>query len=94
MQLVREGMSNIARHSRATRARVELASSDDGTVIEIRDNGVGFDPAGIASARHHGLVNMRERAVAAGGRLEIDTRPGSGTRLIVYLPATTEAPSP
>jgi two-component system sensor histidine kinase UhpB len=59
--------------------------------MEIRDNGVGFDSTAIAPGRHHGLVNLRERAVAAGGRLEIVTRPGSGTRLIVHLPATTEA---
>ena len=94
LQLVREALSNVARHSRATRARVTVGARPGGVTIEIVDNGVGFDPAGIAPARHHGLINLRERAVAAGGRLEIDTRPGSGTRLIVHLPATTEAPTP
>ena len=93
VQLVREALSNIARHSRATRAAIELRSGPDGVMLEIRDNGVGFDPADIAPGRHHGLINLRERAVAAGGRLEIDTRPGSGTRLIVHLPAAIEAPT-
>ena len=94
LQLVREALSNVARHARATRAKVTVSARPGGVAIEIADNGVGFDPAGIAPARHHGLINLRERAVAAGGRLEIDTRPGSGTRLIVHLPATTEAPTP
>jgi signal transduction histidine kinase len=94
LQLVREAFSNIARHSRATRATVRVRTTGGTTRIEISDNGVGFDPAGIAPARHHGLINLRERAVAAGGRLEIDTRPGAGTRLVVHLPASLEAPIP
>ncbi|MDH4141430.1 MAG: GAF domain-containing sensor histidine kinase [Chloroflexota bacterium] len=91
LHLVREGLSNIARHSRASQAILEVRGLPDEVVMEIRDNGVGFDSTAIAPGRHHGLVNLRERAVAAGGRLEIVTRPGSGTRLIVHLPATTEA---
>ena len=91
LQLVREALSNIARHARASQARIEVRSLPGEVVIEIADNGVGFDPAAIAPARHHGLINLRERAFAAGGRLEMDVRPGAGTRLIVHLPATTEA---
>jgi two-component system, NarL family, sensor histidine kinase DevS len=92
LHLAREALSNIARHSRATRARVDVRSVDDELKLEISDNGVGFDLATITPGRHHGLVNLRQRAGAAGGRLDIDTRPGAGTRLIVHLPAPTEAP--
>ena len=92
LHLVREALSNVARHSRATQARVEVQTLPDELTLEISDNGVGFDPAAIAPGRHHGLINLRERAVAAGGRLEIDTRPGAGTRLVVHLPVLTEAP--
>jgi signal transduction histidine kinase len=92
LHLAREALSNIARHSRASQARVAVRRLPDEVTIEFADNGVGFDPAGIAPGRHHGLINLRERAVAAGGRLEIDTHPGSGTRLIVHLPAMIEAP--
>ncbi len=91
IHLVREALSNVARHSRATRARVAFRRLRDEVTIEISDNGVGFDPAAIAPGRHHGLINLRDRAVAAGGRLEIDARPGSGTRLVVHLPAIIEA---
>jgi two-component system, NarL family, sensor histidine kinase DevS len=94
LHLVREACSNIARHSRATRVRMAVTQRPDELVIEIADNGIGFDQTAVAPGRHHGLMNLRDRAVAAGGRLEIDTRPGAGTRLIVHLPATTEgAPS-
>ncbi len=90
LHLVREALSNIARHSRASRAEVEVTRVDEELCLEIRDNGVGFDPAAIASGRHHGLINMRERAIAAGGRLEIDSRPGAGTRITVYIPIADE----
>lgn len=91
LHLVREAFSNIARHSRATQATLAVRTTADEVTIEITDNGVGFDPAGIASGRHHGLSNLRERAIAAGGRLEIDSRRGAGTRLIVHIPVRTEA---
>jgi signal transduction histidine kinase len=93
LHLVREALSNIARHSRATQVQIEVRDEPEETTIVIADNGVGFDPAAIAPGRHHGLSNLRERAVAAGGRLEIDSRPGTGTRLTVHLPATSEAPT-
>jgi signal transduction histidine kinase len=90
LHIVREALSNIARHSRATRAVVLLAPSDDGLRLEVADNGVGFDPASVASGRHHGLVNLRDRAASAGARLEIDSRPGEGTRLILHVPTAAE----
>jgi signal transduction histidine kinase len=93
LHLIREALSNVARHARATQVRIVVTTLPDETAIEIADNGVGFDPAAIAPEGHHGLINLRERAMAAGGRLEMDSRPGSGTRLIVHLPATSEAPT-
>lgn len=90
LQLVREALSNVARHSRASRAEVGVTRVGDELVLEIRDNGVGFDPAAIAPGRHHGLINLRERAIAAGGRLEIDSRSGAGTRITVHIPIAAE----
>lgn len=86
LHLVREAFSNVARHARATQVLLDARTAPDGIVLVIADNGVGFDPAANAPGRHHGLGNLRERAIAAGGRLEIDARPGAGTRLIVHLP--------
>ncbi len=91
LQLVREACSNIARHSQATRARIIVSTRPGERTLEVVDNGVGFDAAAVIPGRHHGLVNLRERAIAAGGRLEIVARPSEGTRLIVHLPDLTEA---
>jgi len=90
LHLVREALSNIARHSRASRAHLQVDAVGDELRLEVRDNGVGFDPAAVASERHHGLVNMRERATAAGGRMEIDSRPGVGTQIVVHIPFEDE----
>jgi signal transduction histidine kinase len=90
IQLVREALSNVTRHSRASRLEIALARVGDDLVLEIADNGVGFDPTNLAPGRHHGLANLRDRAAAAGGRLEIDTRPAVGTRLVVQLPVVPE----
>lgn len=92
LHLVREAFSNVARHARATRVQLDARPAPDGIVLTITDDGVGFDPATIAPGRHHGLGNLRERAIAAGGRLELDARPGAGTRIIVHLPPY-EAPT-
>lgn len=93
LHLVREALSNIARHSRASQARIALRDAGGELVLEIRDNGVGFDPAAPARDGHHGLLNLRQRAAAAGGRLELDTMPGTGTRLVVHVPASTGDPA-
>lgn len=94
LHVVREGLSNVARHAHASRVEVAVTPADEGLRLEIIDNGVGFDPAALAPGGHHGLVNLRERAANAGGRLEIDSQPGRGTRLVITIPLETEAPPP
>lgn len=91
LHLVREALSNVARHSRATQVRIDLRAEAGAAelVLEIRDNGVGFDASAPSPEGHHGLVNLRQRAAAAGGRLELDTMPGTGTRLVVHVPVPT-----
>jgi signal transduction histidine kinase len=86
LSLVREALSNAARHAKAHRIDVLLGSSNDGSTLEIADDGVGFDPARAADDGHHGLNNMRVRAEAIGGRLQIDSEPGAGTRIRVTFP--------
>lgn len=94
LQLAREALSNAARHARASSLRVTLRAGDGtaGPLLEIADDGVGFDQATAAGAAagHRGLQNMRARAEALGARLEIDSRPLGGTRIIVELPAPNE----
>lgn len=84
---VQEGLANIARHSRATHAKVHFSQAGDTVTLEIADNGVGFDPDQVP-AGHFGLLGLQERVQLTGGTLQIESRPGAGTRLIATLPAT------
>ncbi len=86
LSIAREALSNIARHSKATRGSVRVEMADDIVRLTIGDNGVGFDPARPRGVGHQGLVNMRARASSVGGRLEIQSGPGTGTRIIVEAP--------
>jgi signal transduction histidine kinase len=86
LQIAREALSNIARHSRATRATIRLAGGDGGLTLEVIDNGDGFDPSAELDAGHRGLGNIRGRALSIGGEATIESEPGIGTRIIVRLP--------
>ena len=93
LAITREALSNVARHARATRCEVRLASTRDELRLEVRDDGSGFDASAATERGHHGLANMRVRAGALGGKLEIRSTETAGTRIIVtlgVLPGTTE----
>ncbi len=79
-----DALTNVARHARATRATIRFLRADGTAVLEVQDDGVGFDPA--IRAPGLGLRNMRERAFVAGGRLEVGSIPGRGTRVRLELP--------
>jgi two-component system NarL family sensor kinase len=85
-----EALSNVARHARATRVDAALETRDDCLILTIRDDGVGFDVAGLlrgpaSVASGIGLRSIREQAAALGGKLEIESGP-SGTKLVVSAP--------
>ena len=86
LSIAREALSNIARHSKATRGSVRVETVDDVVRLTISDNGVGFDPAKPRGVGHQGMVNMRARASSVGGRLDVQSEPGAGTRIIVEVP--------
>ncbi|HET7473868.1 MAG TPA: GAF domain-containing sensor histidine kinase [Candidatus Limnocylindrales bacterium] len=86
LTLAREALSNASRHARARRIDVLLGTAGEGSVLEIADDGVGFDPGRPLPGVHRGLRNMRVRAEDLGGRLEIESAPGAGTRVRVWLP--------
>jgi signal transduction histidine kinase len=86
LSIAREALSNIARHSKATRGIVRVEAGDGAVRLIISDNGVGFDPALPRGLGHQGLINMNARASSVGGRLDVQSQPGSGTRIIVEVP--------
>jgi signal transduction histidine kinase len=84
-----EALTNIARHAHATQAAVILEQRPGIARLEIRDNGVGFDPAALSSpapGRGLGLVGMRERVTLVGGAWRVESAPDKGTRVTVELP--------
>ncbi|MEO8322996.1 MAG: sensor histidine kinase, partial [Actinomycetota bacterium] len=85
-QILQEGLTNALKHAGEAVVTVTI-SDDDGMVhIVIEDEGVGFDATEEVGADHVGMRLMQERATRVGGRLELDTEPGRGTRLEAILP--------
>jgi len=85
IRAISEGLTNIARHARASNVTLRLCELGMELEIEIRDDGIGFDLQAVQPG-HYGLLGMRERLRLAGGRLEIQSDPGHGTSLLIYLP--------
>ncbi len=88
-RLVQEALNNVAKHSMARRAGLTVRSSRNAIEIEVKDNGVGFEPALVREG--FGLVGMRERAALLGGTLEVRSTRGTGTRVRAEIPLTTRA---
>ena len=84
VQLVREGLSNIGRHGGATTCRVSLRPREKDLVLEIDDDGQGFDVD--LTTWGMGLLNLRERVAALGGAFEVTSEPGKGTTVRATFP--------
>ena len=79
LQIVREALANVVRHSHARQVWIRLWPSTDGGVVEVCDDGVGL-PQYLPSSGHFGLHIMRERAAAIGAELRIEPASTGGTR--------------
>ena len=90
LAVVREGLSNIARHAGASGARIALHTGPDGVRLEMRDDGHGFRVEDRQGQGHHGLANMRARTAAMNAAFELSSAPGKGTRIIISLPRLRE----
>ena len=86
LQITRECLSNVIKHSQATRATVHLHYGVAELTLAISDNGRGFDPDLPRSSRHHGLANLQARAAELGGTAQIASALGSGTAVTVRIP--------
>jgi signal transduction histidine kinase len=85
---VQEGLANALRHADATSIRVRVAREANALTIQVVDDGRGFAPPiqGEVHGEGLGLWSLARRAEAAGGRFEVDTVPGNGTRITMRLP--------
>jgi signal transduction histidine kinase len=85
-RIVQESLTNVARHADASRVEVTLSSSTKDILVEVRDNGHGFDPADAGNTRSFGLLGMRERAAVLGGSIDISSALQQGTVVSVRMP--------
>jgi PAS domain S-box-containing protein len=86
-RICQEALSNIARHSKATEASIDIYNRESFILIVIQDNGTGFDPADPRQANSgSGLINIRERAELLGGNVQIESRRDDGTEILIELP--------
>jgi signal transduction histidine kinase len=91
-RVVQEALSNIARHAQASTVLIGCTVNAHHITIEVEDDGVGFDPTRVERPRDTGeglgLLGMRERLGLLGGRLDIESERGQGTRVVALLPLT------
>ena len=87
LRVVREGLTNIARHAQAHHVWIRTREGQDRLEIEVGDDGVGFDLATAeGQSGHYGLLGLRERARLLGGAVEMRSMPGRGAVLSFSLP--------
>ncbi|MDT5012281.1 MAG: two-component system, NarL family, sensor kinase [Mycobacterium sp.] len=91
-RIAQECLQNVVKHARATKARLSFAVDGGKAMLQIVDDGVGFDtfenPLGSDEMGGYGLLSMAERAEIVGGRLHIRSRPGAGTAVTATIPLT------
>jgi signal transduction histidine kinase len=87
MLIVQEAASNAVRHGKAQRLVLKCQFTAEAVVVEVEDDGSGFDTASAsADLSHYGLVNMRERIERLGGSLQVVSQLGQGTRITARMP--------
>lgn len=86
-------LANVVEHADASRVVVTVTYQPDGIAIDVRDDGRGFDPEFLTptAERGHGLAGIRGRAKQFGGRVSIESAPGTGTTVAVWIPAEAAA---
>lgn len=87
LRITQEALSNVSKHAGPDRVGVTLTYDEDEIVLDVRDDGAGFDPATSVTDSSFGLRGMKQRAVRLAGTLGIETSPAQGTAVSLRLPA-------
>jgi len=99
-RILQEALTNAHRHGRATEVTVRLQEDESGITLDVRDNGIGFDPEQVQRPRpgqpqpRFGLYGMRDRAGLLQGTFDVASRPGAGTSIRVFLPRWRRSAAP
>ncbi|WP_344315990.1 sensor histidine kinase [Streptomyces javensis] len=89
-RIAQESLHNVAKHAQARNVRLHLLNEPGAITLTVADDGVGFDCKGSFPG-HLGLLSMRERAREVGGTLNVDSRPGQGSRIRARIPAAPDS---
>ena len=90
-RIVQEALTNVTKYASASQVDITLERCEDDLRLEIRDNGIGFDPVAVAQRGTLGWLGMRERVKALDGRIEVSSAPGQGTTITLVIPLKPEA---
>ncbi len=85
-RIVQEALTNVMRHARASRVDITVAAAANNLVLDVTDDGIGISADQLQKPRSMGILGMRERAAACGGRVEIIRNAAGGTRVTLRLP--------
>ncbi|MDP1714308.1 MAG: GAF domain-containing sensor histidine kinase [Anaerolineales bacterium] len=86
--ICQEALANVAKHAKAKNVQVAVWMTDERALLEVKDNGNGFDPDKMQASIGHGLANMQTRAHAVGGDIDISSTSEDGTTILVWVPRT------
>lgn len=89
-RVFQESLTNISRYAGQCEVKIRMLRKNQGIMFEIVDNGKGFDPELLKKPGIFGILGMKERVMALQGSFELDTAPGKGTRIRVFIPLTDE----
>jgi signal transduction histidine kinase len=85
-RIYQELLTNVARHSGATKVNTSIYIDNNTLYMSVEDNGIGFNSEGVISKKTLGLRGIKERTNLIGGTYEIKTRPGQGTFVLIFVP--------
>jgi two-component system, NarL family, sensor histidine kinase DegS len=92
-RVMQESLQNVHRHSQATRCSISIDIEDEHFIVEVEDNGRGFDPSSvkIQARGGSGIIGMRERAEVIGARLDVESSSGRGCRVRLLIPTNSRS---
>jgi len=89
LRAAQEALANVARHAHATRVGLTVSYMENEVALDVRDDGVGFDPAAQSEGGGFGLIAMRQRIADLSGTVEVESEPGGGTAISTCVPTVS-----
>jgi two-component system, NarL family, sensor histidine kinase DevS len=89
--ICQEALANIAKHARAKQVNITAWNTAGRALLEVQDDGRGFDLEKVRLTLGHGLSNMQTRALNVGGDVDLTSEPGNGTTVLAWVPFSTES---